>query len=293
MIQESDGLHKLTEYMNQIRKQSEHAIDFLNTRVHDLEIENQQLKELSSKYKDERDVLKSTVEQLKLENNAKWKFQERDDWKALVGSLQADRDRLRSELSEMESRLEIANNELTELRLGCSRDDTDTDTEAVSLTNTPPESPTSSSRDTPTGNVLRTNTALNRDIGDRLGSRDRDYEVMFKELQEAHQELQQREQLYKLETVSLREQFSRLKEENHHLKFNGIIGLPPGTYNGDSDANQEHLKTGEENSNWNYQKPVHSDSREKQRAKGWFGMFNKENSQTRSSGLPANVILHV
>jgi len=48
------------------------------------------------------------VEQLKIENSRKWRLQERDDWKALVDSVQKDRDRLHDECIRLETSLNQA-----------------------------------------------------------------------------------------------------------------------------------------------------------------------------------------
>ena len=52
------------------------------------------------------------MEQLQSENSRKWRLQERDDWKSLVDSVQADRVRLQEETMQLTLLLEEANNEI-------------------------------------------------------------------------------------------------------------------------------------------------------------------------------------
>jgi hypothetical protein len=86
---ESAGLAKLTEYLNQTRKQAELSIDILNKKISELEVENERLS-------GEKDYFHSLTLQLKIENSKKWRLQERDDWKSLVDSIQIDRSRLQN-----------------------------------------------------------------------------------------------------------------------------------------------------------------------------------------------------
>ena len=51
-----------------------------------------------------------------MENSKKWRLQERDDWKALVDSVQNDRSRLQDECFQLESKLEVAVQEINRLR---------------------------------------------------------------------------------------------------------------------------------------------------------------------------------
>ena len=52
------------------------------------------------------------MEQLKSENSRKWRLQERDDWKSLVDSVQADRARLQEETMRLNLQLEDAQAEI-------------------------------------------------------------------------------------------------------------------------------------------------------------------------------------
>lgn len=105
----SEGVQKLIEYLNQTRRQAEQAVDCLNERIKELE-EALQISNLKAeKNGEERDYMQRYAEQLKIENSKKWRLQERDDWKALVDSVQKDRDRLHDECLRLETELENAN----------------------------------------------------------------------------------------------------------------------------------------------------------------------------------------
>ncbi|KAJ8602993.1 hypothetical protein CTAYLR_001514 [Chrysophaeum taylorii] len=56
--------------------------------------------------KDELKLCWAYVAQLKLENSQKWRIEERNDWKALVASIQDDRRRLRAENGRLRRRCE-------------------------------------------------------------------------------------------------------------------------------------------------------------------------------------------
>jgi hypothetical protein len=64
----------------------------------------------------QRDYYKNFAEQLQLENSKKWRLQERDDWKALVDSVQKDRIRLQEECNKMERELTSALDEIDHLQ---------------------------------------------------------------------------------------------------------------------------------------------------------------------------------
>ena len=111
----SEGLLKLTEYLNQTRRQAEIAIDVLNSKISDLNTENEKLREEATALGIERDNLRQENENLKVENPKKWRFQERDDWKALVESVQKDRSRLQEECARLELSLEEAKEQISRL----------------------------------------------------------------------------------------------------------------------------------------------------------------------------------
>mmetsp|Transcript_395 Transcript_395/g.740 ORF Transcript_395/g.740 Transcript_395/m.740 type:complete len:371 (-) Transcript_395:81-1193(-) len=104
-MSESDGLIKLTKFLNQTKRQAEQAIDCLNEKIAELEKQNEIERQKYEKCADERDYYRNYAEQLRLENSKKWRLQERDDWKALVDSVQKDRQRLQDECNALEHEL--------------------------------------------------------------------------------------------------------------------------------------------------------------------------------------------
>ena len=111
----SDGLQRLTEYLNQTRRQAELAIDTLNKRLLELEATNHEMVAQTDRLRTERDYFLGLCEQLKVENSTKWRLQERDDWKALVESVQSDRARLQDHCSNLEQQIELTNIEIDRL----------------------------------------------------------------------------------------------------------------------------------------------------------------------------------
>ena len=122
-MSENDGLRKLSEYLHQTKRQAEHAVDILNTKITELQLENDKYASSIMKIEKERNYFMEYAEQLKSENATKWKLRERDEWKSLVDSIQQDRNRLQDECilltAELEkSRFEVSNlqSELHSLR---------------------------------------------------------------------------------------------------------------------------------------------------------------------------------
>jgi len=111
-ISPSLGLIKLTEYLHQTRRQSSLAIDSLNDKINELTTDNDKALKIIEKYQNERDYYRNYAEQLKLQNNKKWKLQERDDWKSLVESVQNDRSRLQDDCNTLTLLLNDANNRI-------------------------------------------------------------------------------------------------------------------------------------------------------------------------------------
>lgn len=110
----------------------------------------------------QRDFFKNSCEQLKLENSKKWRLQERDDWKALVDSVQRDRTRLQQENLALEAELAECKHTIEELQLqltqthqtpnGIPRNDSssmDHSLASLSLDIEPPASPSSTPRHAP------------------------------------------------------------------------------------------------------------------------------------------------
>mmetsp|Transcript_3881 Transcript_3881/g.5336 ORF Transcript_3881/g.5336 Transcript_3881/m.5336 type:complete len:356 (+) Transcript_3881:16-1083(+) len=114
-MSESDGLKKLTEYLNQTRRQAEAAIDALNVKIQEMKDENLTCMKMIEKLERERDHYKDCFEQLKIENSTKWKLRERDDWRSLVESVQKDRNRLQEDYNQLQSELEKAREDIAVL----------------------------------------------------------------------------------------------------------------------------------------------------------------------------------
>ena len=108
-VSESEGLRKLTEFLNQTRRQAETAIDALNAQV-------KQLTQDCDKYRDECIYYKRCCEQLQQENSKKYRLHERDDWKSLVDSIQKDRNRLQDECLKLELEKDQYKNEIAVLQ---------------------------------------------------------------------------------------------------------------------------------------------------------------------------------
>jgi hypothetical protein len=109
---ESDGLYKLTQYLNQTRRQAEASIDTLNQQILELRKENEAQKQCCKKAEEERDQFKNLADK-RLQERAR--LQERDDWKSLIDSVQKDRSRLQTMCCELEGELEQSRGEVAEL----------------------------------------------------------------------------------------------------------------------------------------------------------------------------------
>ena len=103
---DSDGIRRLTAYLNQTRRQATQSIDVLTGRVKELEQNLETSALVAERLEAERDYFKGISEQLKVENSKKWRLHERDDWRSLVESVQLDRERLQEENAAMEEELE-------------------------------------------------------------------------------------------------------------------------------------------------------------------------------------------
>ena len=115
-MSESDGLQKLTAYLNQTRRQAEAAVDALNLQITDLKRQNETYELLCKKVEEEKEYYKNQVDHMKLEGTTKHRLQERDDWRSLIDSVQKDRARLQEECIALEATLELANDEISELQ---------------------------------------------------------------------------------------------------------------------------------------------------------------------------------
>ena len=105
---ESEGVARLTAYLQQTKRQTEHSIDIMNKHIEELQDDLETQKLVSSQLEQERDYFRGLSEQLKLENTKKWRLQERDDWKALLESVQEDRVRLQEECTKLEQQFDMA-----------------------------------------------------------------------------------------------------------------------------------------------------------------------------------------
>ena len=80
----NEAISRLTEYLNQTRRQAEQSIDHLNNQLQEKQNELENNQEVVDHVIGERDYYRNLAEQLKLENSKKWRLNERDDWKSLV-----------------------------------------------------------------------------------------------------------------------------------------------------------------------------------------------------------------
>lgn len=115
-MSESDGLQKLTAYLNQTRRQAEAAVDALNVQIASLRQENEAYEAICKELEEEKEVYRNQVEQLKQEGTMKHRLQERDDWRSLIDSVQKDRSRLQEECNTLETALEMAREEIAALQ---------------------------------------------------------------------------------------------------------------------------------------------------------------------------------
>ena len=115
-MSESEGLQKLTAYLNQTRRQAEAAVDALNVEISRLKQENDAYEAICRELEEEKEQYRLQVEQLKQEGTTKHRLQERDDWRSLIDSVQKDRSRLQEECNTLETALEMAREEITTLQ---------------------------------------------------------------------------------------------------------------------------------------------------------------------------------
>lgn len=112
-MQESEGLSKLTEYLNQTRKQAAMSIDVLNSQIVELRAESDYNRRIVEELRADRDHYKQLSDQLRYESTTKHKLQERDDWKTLIDNMQKDRTRLSEECIQLRSQLQSATYEIS------------------------------------------------------------------------------------------------------------------------------------------------------------------------------------
>ena len=95
------GLEKLSKLLQRLRQDARAEIDFLTRRVAELRAEKLQLSARCDAAEDELAFTESVVHQLRLENSKKYRVEERNDWRALVDTIQADRRELQEECARL------------------------------------------------------------------------------------------------------------------------------------------------------------------------------------------------
>ncbi|CAM9326386.1 unnamed protein product [Phaeothamnion confervicola] len=93
---EEAGLHRLAKLLSVTKADNAKAL-------RELKVISAQLEQRT----DELSHTKSLCHQLKLENAKKWRLEERDDWRALVTSIQADREALHEETATLRKALAL------------------------------------------------------------------------------------------------------------------------------------------------------------------------------------------
>ncbi|CAM9961441.1 unnamed protein product, partial [Ectocarpus sp. 6 AP-2014] len=99
------GLERLAGLLAATKENASAEISKLDSQVQALEIERRTLEAALETCRDELGDAKSLVEQLRLENTRKWRVEERDDWRALLDSMQADRTALQRQNDRLEGEL--------------------------------------------------------------------------------------------------------------------------------------------------------------------------------------------
>ena len=163
---ESEGIARLTAYLQQTKRQAENSIDKMNQHIDELQEDLETSKLVSRQLEQERDYFRNLAEQLKEENTKKWRLQERDDWKALLESVQEDRERLQEDCNRLESQLELAKQLMSPDDLQVFEETTGTSTSVrtvpegrASITRSPPRQ---SNEHSSVGRNLRTEETMER-----------------------------------------------------------------------------------------------------------------------------------
>ncbi|CAM9518368.1 unnamed protein product [Ectocarpus sp. 4 AP-2014] len=99
------GLERLAGLLAATKENASAEISKLDSQVQALEIERRTLEAALEACRDELGDAKSLVQQLRLENTRKWRVEERDDWRALLDSMQADRTALQRQNDRLEGEL--------------------------------------------------------------------------------------------------------------------------------------------------------------------------------------------
>lgn len=221
-INPSLGLVKLTEYLNQTRRQSEMAIDLLNERIHELSTENDKAMKMAEKFEGERDYYRNYAEQLKLQNSKKWKLQERDDWKSLVESVQNDRSRLQEDciklkelLDEANHRIEVLETEVNDSRFHNSNNNNNNDNNIPDNNNNNniPSSPSHSNQNRPLQSVAMTPTSQIRSLRGEV-------EKLTYERDMEKRNIETHKKAKEIEISRLKEELKEMSKEKSRIKRN-------------------------------------------------------------------------
>eukprot|EP00903_Cladosiphon_okamuranus_P013479 g12554.t1 len=104
-VRSPTGLERLAGLLAATKENAAAEISKLGSQVQALEIERRTLEAMLESCRDELGDATSLVEQLRLENTRKWRVEERDDWRALLDSMQADRTALQHQNDRLEAEL--------------------------------------------------------------------------------------------------------------------------------------------------------------------------------------------
>ena len=96
-----DGVTALQKHLVRVKLEHAEREAALERTVAELKGENDELKAALDDAADELDLCWAHVHQLRLETTTKFQVEERDDWRALVRSVQEDRQRLQQENARM------------------------------------------------------------------------------------------------------------------------------------------------------------------------------------------------
>ena len=98
-----DGVKALQKHLVRVKLEHAEREAALERTVAELKGENDQLKAALDDAADELDLCWAHVHQLRLETTTKFQVEERDDWRALVRSVQEDRQRLQQENARLQA----------------------------------------------------------------------------------------------------------------------------------------------------------------------------------------------
>eukprot|EP00752_Nemacystus_decipiens_P007024 g6301.t1 len=104
-VRSPTGLERLAGLLAATKENASAEISKLGSQVQALEVERRALEAMLESCRDELGDANSLVEQLRLENTRKWRVEERDDWRALLDSMQADRTALQHQNDRLEAEL--------------------------------------------------------------------------------------------------------------------------------------------------------------------------------------------